>query len=243
MRHVLQFPHSKRRIQIFRARLGAITYGVTVVQLRRALEHAESRLLVNVARIRNPTERLHEHRRPEVAIRIPPVARTARLTTRAQYAFIHAIKARAVFYRLQVLLFALLLQRALTLNQPRANRFVLRVKIGHVGNQILDDVHVRQWIDVHFSGDVINGLQARKRVLAIDIHRTGSANSFATRAPKRKRRVLLVLDLDQRVQHHRPRLVQIQVILSQLWFVPAFRVPAIDHKSLLSSRCHSWGRH
>ena len=40
--------------------------------------------------------------------------------------------------------------------QPRLDRLVLLVEIVHVGNEIFDDVHVREWVDFRYFGISIN---------------------------------------------------------------------------------------
>jgi hypothetical protein len=47
-------------------------------------------------------------------------------------------------------------------------------------------------------------LGAGERVGAVDVHRAGAADALAAGAAEGQRRIDLVLDLDQRVEHHRP---------------------------------------
>src|SRR5262249_54310835 len=47
-------------------------------------------------------------------------------------------------------------------------------------------------------------------------------------AAERQRRVNLVLDLDQRVEHHRAAFVEVQMISVDRGILAAFRVPAIN---------------
>jgi hypothetical protein len=61
----------------------------------------------------------------------------------------------------------------------------------------------------------VDTAEACKRVLAIDVHRTRAANALAARAAEGKRRVDLVLDLDQRVEDHGPTLVQVNLVRLQ----------------------------
>jgi hypothetical protein len=44
-------------------------------------------------------------------------------------------------------------------------------------------------------------LKGHSKVLTVDVHGAGAANSFAARSPEGKGRVLLVLDLQESVQH------------------------------------------
>jgi hypothetical protein len=88
--------------------------------------------------------------------------------------------------------------------QPRLDRLVLRVEVGHVRHEVLDDEHVRERVDLGLGRCGVDAREAGQRVGPVDVHRARSADPLATRAPERQRRVQLVLDLEQRIQHHRP---------------------------------------
>jgi len=51
--------------------------------------------------------------------------------------------------------------------------------------------------------------QAREPVLAVDVHGAGAADALAAAAAEGQRRVLLVLDLHERVEHHRAALAHV----------------------------------
>jgi hypothetical protein len=88
---------------------------------------------------------------------------------------------------------------------------VLLVEERHVGHEVLDDVHVRQWVDARLLGRVGgDAAEARERVDAVDVHGAAAADALTTAPPEGQRGVDLVLDPDQRVQHHGPCLVQVQ---------------------------------
>ena len=94
--------------------------------------------------------------------------------------------------------------------QVRLHGAVLLVEERHVWHEVLDDVHVGQRVDARLLCRVGgNTAQAGQRVHAIDIHRATPANALPTTPPERQGRVNLVLDADQRVQHHGARLVQV----------------------------------
>lgn len=96
-------------------------------------------------------------------------------------------------------------------------------------HQVFDHVHVRQRIDLrHLAGVSVDFVQTRQRVSAVDIHRTRPADpcgqnrlrpettsepvhtqvdralTLSAGASEGQRAVHLVLDLDERVQNHRP---------------------------------------
>jgi hypothetical protein len=59
---------------------------------------------------------------------------------------------------------------------------------------------------------IVDRLGAGQRVGAVDVHRAGAADAFAAGPAERQRRVDLVLDLDQRVENHRPAAAQIHLV-------------------------------
>ncbi len=97
-----------------------------------------------------------------------------------------------------------------------------------IGDQILDDGHVRQRIDTDVARDLIHAVDAGQRVDPVDVHRTGSADAFAAGSAEGQRRVDLVLDLDQGVQDHRAASVHVDEIGVDPRICAVIRVPAVD---------------
>lgn len=57
-------------------------------------------------------------------------------------------------------------------------------------------------------------------LLAVDVHGAGAADALAAGAAERQAGVLLVLDLEQHVQHHRPARVRVHLLgVAWLWVV------------------------
>jgi hypothetical protein len=83
--------------------------------------------------------------------------------------------------------------------------------MGEVRYQILDHFHVRQRGDPHFAFAILDRGGAGEAVLAVDVHRAGTANALAAGAAEGQRGILLVLHLDQRVEHHRATFVDIDL--------------------------------
>ena len=140
--------------------------------------------------------------------------------------------------------------------------FVLFVELCQVWHEVFDDVGVWQGVDAglfacvrwdtacnlqvstiarprlesprHSSSIVLDGpTQTSQRIHPINIHRTTPTNPLPTTPPKRQRRVHLVLNSNQRIEHHRPGLVQVEGV--RLHFRLAgrlVRVPAVDVKRL-----------
>jgi hypothetical protein len=111
---------------------------------------------------------------------------------------------------------------------------VLLVEERHVRDKVLDDVHVREWVDARLLGSVCgNAAQAGQGIDTVDVHGAATANALTTTPPEGKGRVDLVLDADERIQHHRPGLVQVQRVRLHLglrrWLV---RIPSVDLERL-----------
>src|SRR3546814_8668880 len=70
-------------------------------------------------------------------------------------------------------------------HQPRLDRRILRVEMGEVGDQILDDFHMRQRGDLDVALQILDRGGAGEAVLAVHVHRTTAANALAARAAER----------------------------------------------------------
>src|SRR3546814_12871588 len=71
------------------------------IQLERILERVKTLAGRFVARVDQPAVGLQQHRRTEVTIAVPPVARAAGRAARTQNALVQAIELFAVFFGLQ----------------------------------------------------------------------------------------------------------------------------------------------
>lgn len=104
------------------------------------------------------------------------------------------------------------------------------VEVSQVGDQILDNVGVRQRVDLdirgRFGGD---SAQAGQGVLAVDVHGTATTDTLSATPSEGQRRILLVLDLDQSIQNHRTSLVEINGVgLQPRLLGRGIRVPSVD---------------
>jgi len=195
------------RVESLGTRLGAVHDGVASVErvIPLHLFHAVEQRLVT--RIDHPTVHLHQHRGTQISIAIPPVTGAAGRAASAENALVQSIQFGTIFHRLKMSLFAEdLFAVALEI---RLDARVLLIKVGHIWHEIFDDVHVRQGIDFRGFGWIVDRAKTRQSVAAVDVHRTRTANAFATRASEGETGVEIILDVDQRVQNHRPTLVQI----------------------------------
>lgn len=205
----------------------AAVHGVCVLEAVEALGRGI------VARVNDPAVRLHEHRGAEVLVPVPPVGGAAGGAAGAEHALVEPVQLLAVLHVLQQL-HLLALGRLLVALQPRLDGLVLAVEVGEVRHQVLDHVHVRQRVDLGGLVDVrVDVADAGQRVDAVDVHGAGAAHALAARAPERQRGVHLVLDLQQRVEHHGRALVQVHlVVLHGGLLVGLVGVPAVHGEGL-----------
>ena len=134
------------------------------------------------------------------------------------------------------------------------------VELVHVGHEVLDDVHVRQGVDLdrlvarlNFAGKRFisdrtykffstcrikeHVPDASQGVDPADVHRARSADALPARPPERDCRVHLVLDLDERVENHGTAGVQVDVELLHARLVPrSVGVPSVDEELLVLGR-------
>jgi len=98
-----------------------------------------------------------------------------------------------------------------------------------VGHKIFDDRHMRQRVDRHFLfAAFINGLGAGQCVAAVDVHGAGTADAFAAGTAEGQGRVDFVLDLDQRIQHHRAALIKVDFVGVDARIGGIIRIPAVN---------------
>jgi hypothetical protein len=89
---------------------------------------------------------------------------------------------------------------------------VLREEVRQVRHEVLDDRHVRERVDPDVALDLVHPVDAGERVDPVDVHGTRPADAFPAGAAEGQRRVDLVLDLDERVEDHRPAGVHVNEV-------------------------------
>ena len=121
--------------------------------------------------------------------------------------------------------------------------FVLLVKVRQVGDEILDNVCVRERVDARLLSSVgRDAAQAGQCVDAVNVHGTAAADALSAASSECKGRVHLVLDPDQCIKHHRAGLVQIDRVClhprlgCRLIWVPAVDVESLEFGILVRSR-------
>src|SRR5262249_19317876 len=156
--HALDVGDRFGRVKVLRTGLGAVHDGMAAVQPERIFQIVEPRAGRLVARVHNKALRLQQCCRAEEALRIPPVARTRRGAAGAQDAFVKAVELLPVV----VTLLPFLLRGRRDGLQPRLDRSVLGVEIGHVRDQVLHHRHMRQRVDADDAADLAHRLGAGK---------------------------------------------------------------------------------
>mmetsp|Transcript_45657 Transcript_45657/g.102900 ORF Transcript_45657/g.102900 Transcript_45657/m.102900 type:complete len:207 (-) Transcript_45657:234-854(-) len=189
----LNLGDSFARVQVLGARLAAIHDRLAPVHLESVVEERQALLLLSVPAVCQPTVRLQQDGGPQVLILIPPVRGARRRAARAQDALVEAVQLCAVGLRLVVFYGGI---HTLFGDQEGLHALVLLVEVGHVRDQVLQHVHVRQGVDLGAHACVGDLAEARKRVGPIHVHGARAADALAARPPERERRVHLVLNLD-----------------------------------------------
>lgn len=213
------------------ADLGTVHNGMATVKLKRVVQIVQTLLRLVITRILNPSVCLHQNRGSQILVGVPPVTGARSGTAGTQNTFVHAIQLGTILDGLQMFLIGVLLLVGL---QPGLNGTVLFVKVGHVRDQVFDDVHVWEWINLGCFGSIflINIGQTSQCIGTVNVHGTGAANSFATGTAKGQGRVLFILDFQQSVQHHGSTFVQINREGAQVGRLIVFRIVTVDLKVL-----------
>lgn len=141
--------------------------------------------------------------------------------------------------------------------QVRLDGLVLLVELGQIRNEILDNVGVWQRVDARrlrtFGRNTaypyplthcrdIHLLEAAptqtsKGIDTINVHRTATADTLSAAPSEGQGGVDFVFDSNERIQHHRASLVQVQFVRLHLRLLGgAVRVPAVDLELLVLGR-------
>src|ERR1700680_4256329 len=131
--HPLGVGNRTRRVEPFRAGVGAVHDGVASIETERVLKKVETLARALVPAVDQPAVRLQQDRWAEIAILVPPVARARRRTAEAKNAFPRAVELCALLWRLT----ALAIRRRLIGLHPRLDQCVLCIETGEVRNEVL----------------------------------------------------------------------------------------------------------
>lgn len=150
----------------------------------------------------------------EVLLGVPPVGGAGGGAAGAEDALVHAVELGAVGLGLRDLLPGL--RRRVLALEPRLHALVLVVEVGHIDDEVLDDEHVGERRDRGGRGRRRDLGEAGEAVVAVDVHRAAPADPLAAAAAEGERRVLLVLDLEQHVEHHRPAVGEVHLVVLEV---------------------------
>lgn len=149
------------------------------VQTHRVLKTSTTGSTSLITRVNHPSESLHENGRSKVLSRVPPVRRARGRAAGTENAFVKTIKLLTVFNGLQVL--SAVLGKAVAL-KVGLNGLVLLVELSQIGDKVSDDEHVGKRVDLDIRGGVlINAAKTSQGVSTVDVHGTGTANTFTAR--------------------------------------------------------------
>src|SRR4029079_6659633 len=87
---------------------------------------------------------------------------------------------------------------------------------------------MRQRRDLDLAPQIFDRGGAGEAVAPFHVHRAGPADALAARPAEGEGRVDLILDLDQRVEDHRPALVEVDGVTVEARVRAAFGVVAVD---------------
>ena len=93
---------------------------------------------------------------------------------------------------------------------------------------------MRQRVDLGvFRIVTVDATQTGEGVLAVNVHGARAANALSARPSKGQSGVHLVLNLDKRIENHRPRLVQVDFVALELGLLLRLVwVPSVDFEFL-----------
>lgn len=189
---LLDLSNGTSGVQTLGAGPRAVKDSVTAIQGEGVLELLATLSAMCVTRVSHPAVCLHQDSRAKVRVTVPPVRGTSRSTAGTQNALIQTVQVAAFLRALEV--FATTRRRTSGL-EVWLNAAVLLVELGQVRNKILNNVSVRQGVNVALRRILVDAAQASKRVHAINVHGTATANALTTGATEGQRRVLLILNL------------------------------------------------
>lgn len=206
------------------------------VKTHAVLETGTTGVASLVTGVNHPSKGLHEDGGAKVLAGVPPVTWAGGGAAGTENALVETIELLAVLDGLSV--FRTVGGHAVTL-EVGLDGLVLLVKLGEIGNQVADDKHVGEGVDLFVLGGVlVNAAEAGKGVAAVNVHGARTADTFTARASESKGRVLLVLDAENGIEHHWSGSVQVNLVSLHLWLLfGGVRVPSIDlellHKGFL----------
>src|ERR1700719_4074685 len=98
--HSLGIGNRARRVELFRAGLGAVHDGVAAIEPERILEPVEALAGALIAAVGEPAIGLQQDRRAEIAVLVPPVARARGRAAEAEDALPQSVELCAFLLRL-----------------------------------------------------------------------------------------------------------------------------------------------
>src|ERR1700692_1325140 len=134
--HPLGIGNRTRRVEPFRAGIGAVHDGVAAIETERILEPGEALAGMLIPTVDQPPMRLQQDRWAQIAILVPPITRARRRTAEDKNAFPRAVELCAFLWRLA----PLAIRWRLIGLHPRLGPSVLRLETAGVRAEILQQL-------------------------------------------------------------------------------------------------------
>jgi len=234
---LLDLSDSSARVETLGAGLGAVHDGVTSVDTEGVSEPVQSLCLLSISTVNDPSVGLHQNSWTQISVSIPPVAGAGSATAGTEDTLVQSVQLGSVSHTLEDLLVSVLHALLVLSLQPGLDTPVLFIEVVHIRNQVLDNVHVRQRINL---GSLVIGFnlgQTGEGIYTSNIHGARSTDALPARSPECQAGIHLILDLDQSIQDHGSTVVEVNLVVLHLGLGPGlFWIPSVDGECLLLLR-------
>lgn len=207
---------------------------MTTINGERIPHSIESFCRCMVSGVNNPPVGLHKNSWAQVLVTVPPIRWACRRTASAEDTFVEAVQFCSIISGLKKLIITGAQFGFIFSLEPRLNGAILFVEIIHVRNQILDDVHVGQRINLgRFRSRRINFADTSQSVDTSNVHGAGATDSLSTRSAESQSWIHFVLDLNESIEDHGTAILQVHGIFFHFRFLSLLlRIPSINGESL-----------
>ena len=133
MNRMLDLVNGATRIEVLGASVSAVHDSVAAIELVGVIQTLQTLLGHLVSRVGDPSVGLLQDGGSEVLVAVPPVGGTGGGAAGAEDALVQTVQQQTILVRLQILHLVVRVHRRLLL-QPRLDRRVLLVEVGHVSS-------------------------------------------------------------------------------------------------------------
>jgi len=175
---LLDLSDGSARVQTLGAGLGAVHDGVTSVDTEGVSEPVQSLCLLSISTVNDPSVGLHQNSWTQISVSIPPVAGAGSATASTEDTLVQSVQLGSVSNTLEDLLVSVLHALLVLSLQPGLDTPVLFIEVVHIRNQVFDNVHVRQRINL---GSLVIGFnlgQTGEGIYTSNIHGARSTDAL-----------------------------------------------------------------